>query len=219
MGTQSPIVHHHASLWSRVLEPLCSRAADVLEVGSFEGASARAFLTLLPLSRITCVDPFTGNVFEDPDYNRDIATLEARFDANMAAFAGRVEKIKSRSTPALDALAEAGQRFDVIYIDGSHARDDVLLDSVLAWRVLRQGGLIIWDDYIGGIHSRPEETTAKPAIDLFLDMHRSDLTVIEIGGQVIARKAPSGTPPGQPGWTFARTPRNLLRFLTKQPLL
>src|SRR5689334_22074915 len=36
---------------------------------------------------------------------------------------------------------------DVIYVDGSHARNDVIVDSILAWRLLRPDGLMIWDDY------------------------------------------------------------------------
>ena len=37
--------------------------------------------------------------------------------------------------------------FDLVYIDGSHSAKDVLLDSLLAWRLLRPGGAMIWDDY------------------------------------------------------------------------
>ena len=37
--------------------------------------------------------------------------------------------------------------FDLIYIDGSHSAKDVLLDSLLAWRLLRPGGAMVWDDY------------------------------------------------------------------------
>ena len=44
-------------------------------------------------------------------------------------------------------LVEAGRSFDLIYIDGSHRRDDVMVDSLLAWSLLREGGFIIFDDY------------------------------------------------------------------------
>lgn len=36
--------------------------------------------------------------------------------------------------------------FDVIYIDGDHDAVPVMRDTVLAWQLLRPGGLMIWDD-------------------------------------------------------------------------
>jgi len=37
--------------------------------------------------------------------------------------------------------------FDFMYIDGSHKCIDVYNDCVLAWRILRKGGLMVLDDY------------------------------------------------------------------------
>lgn len=33
----------------------------------------------------------------------------------------------------------------VVYIDGSHAAKDVIADAVLAWALLRPGGVLIFD--------------------------------------------------------------------------
>lgn len=37
--------------------------------------------------------------------------------------------------------------FDLVYIDGSHLRLDVLSDASMAWRLLREGGVMVFDDY------------------------------------------------------------------------
>jgi predicted O-methyltransferase YrrM len=36
--------------------------------------------------------------------------------------------------------------YDLIYIDGSHFPADVLEDAVLSWRLLKPGGMLIFDD-------------------------------------------------------------------------
>jgi hypothetical protein len=174
--------------WSRMLEPWAGRPSEVLEIGSFEGASATRFLEILPLARITCIDPFTGDPFGKPAYYGDIATIESRFDANVARFGSRVRKVKSRSIPALEALAQTDARFDVIYVDGSHLLDDVIVDSILSWRLLKNDGLMIWDDYRGGA-TWPAAERPKRAIDTFLWLH-PDHEILRKGYQLFVRKAP-----------------------------
>src|ERR1700693_1213356 len=167
---------NHTKRWSQVLASVAAREPAVLEVGSGVGGSAVAFLDLLPLSRITCID-----IFGNPQQEQD-------FDFNFAPFGSRVEKINSRSHPALDALAQAGRRYEVIYIDGSHARDDTLVDSLLAWRLLKDSGVMIWDDYVWELGHLPTEERPMAAIDLFLNLYAEKLTVVERGYQVIVRR-------------------------------
>ena len=199
---------NYAERWSRVLLPFRDREVAILEIGSAKGRSAAAFLELLPRARITCIDIFTN------------AAHEQHFDTTMAPFGSRVEKIKSRSFPALDALAVQNRAFEVIYIDGSHARDDALMDSLLAWPLLKPDGIIIWDDYVWEMGRLPAEERPKDGVDLFLGLHADQLTILERGYQVIAQRTSkrenlSGF---SEGFTFARTPRNLLRFLAGRPL-
>lgn len=37
--------------------------------------------------------------------------------------------------------------YDIIYIDGSHVNKDVLEDAIIAMRLLKEGGVLIFDDY------------------------------------------------------------------------
>ena len=173
------------AVWTSVLGDLADQHVDILEIGSWEGRSAIFFLEYLPHSRITCIDTFEGSPLlrSIPKWNAAIPYAQHRFDLNLLPYGDRVEKICSHSIPALFALFRAARCFDLIYIDGSHERDDVLMDSILSWRLLNENGILIWDDYTFQ-SARPP----KPAIDIFLAMNADDLTEIHRGKQLIVRK-------------------------------
>jgi predicted O-methyltransferase YrrM len=38
--------------------------------------------------------------------------------------------------------------FDLIYVDASHYAVDVLTDAVLSFKLLKAGGILIFDDYL-----------------------------------------------------------------------
>ena len=126
---------------------------------------------MFPGSTLTCVDSFdVGDSDRYADYQEELPFVEQRFDSNLAEFNGRVRKLKGASVPTLWSLGTANELFDLIYIDGSHERDDVLLDSLLSWRVLAPGGVIMWDDYKGAA-GLPDERRPQGAVDAFLRMH------------------------------------------------
>lgn len=177
---------HNFPVWETILADLRDSEVAVLEIGSWEGRSAIFFLRYLPLARLTCIDAFTGNPERhagDVEYLQACREVERRFDANLREFVGRVEKRKARSVPALDALAVEGRSYDVIYIDGSHTTDDVLIDSLLSWRLLKHGGLLMWDDY-----GKPGVDQPKPAIDAFLALKREQVSELHRGYQIIVQR-------------------------------
>ena len=86
--------------------------------------------------------------------------------------------------------------FDFVYIDESKGSADILEHSVLAWRLLKTGGVMIWDDYRwpGCLKHRdfckPADYANPPriAIDAFLQTHFERLEELSRGVQVIVRK-------------------------------
>jgi predicted O-methyltransferase YrrM len=158
---------------------------SILEIGSWEGRSAVFFLNFFPRAQITCVDTFAGSPQNHPDdsvYLQHAAESEERFETNLSEFARRVEKVKSRSVPALDRLSEIDRRYDLIYIDGSHEGDDVMVDSLLSWRMLNVGGLLIWDDY----RWKRDYYRPRSRIDAFRRLHKGELRVLHKGEQLIS---------------------------------
>jgi SAM-dependent methyltransferase len=169
----------HIPVWQTALAHLAGRPdVDFLEVGCFEG---RATVWLLgnilthPGARIDCVD-----VFFDPSY-------EWRFDHNIRTALGtsKVQKRKGRSQEILRGLPFA--HYDAVYIDGSHAAVDVLEDAVLAFRLLKPGGVLIFDDYEWNAHQDPL-LLPKIAINAFLGIYQRQYEMLHMGYQVIIKK-------------------------------
>jgi hypothetical protein len=186
----------HFELWSQFLEEFRNKSVNILEIGSAQGQSAIFFLRYLPHSRIVCIDLFPGRKI---------------FRRNLSEFGSRVAMMRGRSIIALDRLHNSHVFFDLIYVDGSHARDDVMLDSLMAWRLLKLGGVLIWDDYHW---QSPPVLGPREAIDSFLAMHPNCLDVLHHGSQVIIRKTaelPAFYPVGP---ALTRDVRSLILFLS-----
>lgn len=165
-------------------------ATRVLEVGSYEGASACYLIEHFGARaalEIHCVDPwgetasFGGGV--------DMGEIELRFRRNTALLVERsphpvtLEVHKNFSDIVLaQLLAQKGRGyFDLVYIDGSHQAPDVLADAVLGFRLLRPKGIMVFDDYLW---RGPRENDSNPAlcpklaIDAFINCNYSKLHVV-----------------------------------------
>jgi predicted O-methyltransferase YrrM len=174
-------VTNRAPVWAQILTPMRQEKLEVLEVGSFEGRSTIFWLEYLPESVVTCIDTFQGTT----RYHDDV---EGRFDRNTVAYGSRARKIKSASAAALAGLLAEGARFDLTYIDGSHFRDDVMVDCLLAWGMLRASGVMILDDYELDSHKKSAERP-HDAIDTFLGWRAGEIDVLHRGNQIIIRRA------------------------------
>jgi predicted O-methyltransferase YrrM len=178
-------------VWDQVFHRREKKILQVLEIGSFEGLGTNYFLRNFPNCSVTCIDPFMVPAKDGkplmPRAADAIGMAEARFDANTKDFAARVKKIKDKSVPILHRMAAENEAFDLIYIDGDHSRAAVLNDSILAWPLLKVGGIVIWDDYEWK-QDWPRHLVPKDAIDLFVEMFGSSLRILHKDYQVIAEK-------------------------------
>ncbi|MGZ8490094.1 MAG: class I SAM-dependent methyltransferase [Candidatus Binatia bacterium] len=176
-------VSANAPVWSKYLTEFAGKpAVHALEIGSYEGRSALWFLENVlthDSATITCID-----IFEED--------FDATFDGNVKAsgLGSKLTKLKGESRVALRSLKI---NFDFIYIDGSHVAKDVLVDAVLAWDLLKPGGVIIFDDYRmrrSPGDSQSDGLIPEPAIDAFLQVFRHYVDVIHRDYQVIVKKKP-----------------------------
>jgi len=177
----------HIPLWNKLVPRYKPR--KVLEIGSYEGRSACHLIeTCAPggAFEIHCVDSWQGGIEHDVTA---MSAVEARFDHNTAVAIKQVKqpvklvKHKSFSNIALARLLfiEGAGTFDVIYVDGSHQAPDVLTDAVMAFQLLRVGGLMIFDDYLWSMEGPGREdplNMPKPAIDAFLNIFQRKMFVV-----------------------------------------
>ncbi|NDD11596.1 MAG: class I SAM-dependent methyltransferase, partial [Betaproteobacteria bacterium] len=178
------------SAWENIVPMVKPRR--ILEVGSFEGASATYFIRRyggVHALELHCVDSWEGGA---EHALIDMTAVEQLFDANlaeaMAASPNAVHfvKHKGRSDQKLAQLIARGRAnyFDLAYIDGSHQAPDVLFDALAAFRLVRPGGLLIFDDYLWTGASQSEGqaidllSCPKPAIDAFTNLYRQKINLI-----------------------------------------
>lgn len=180
--------------WSKYLGVLEGKAVNALEIGCFEGRATKWLLENVltdDKSKITVIDTFEGSIeHRDGSANHDFSNTEAIFDFNVwMPYRHKVRKIKDTSFNALTAFNTGfeQEKFDLVYIDGSHMAKDVMADAILAWPLIKKGGIVIFDDYLWQPYPEPHKTP-KLAVDAFLKMVFDEMEPIHHGYQVMIRK-------------------------------
>lgn len=174
--------------WDKYLSHLKGgKYISALEVGSWEGMSACWTLQNILTgegSTLTCIDTFQGNP-ENGKLGYE-NSVRANFLSNISAI-GCADKVTLIETPSQQSLKFLHEKsFDFIYIDGSHVTTDVLTDLVLSWRLLKNGGIMILDDYR---YCVPEmDCVPALAIESFKTIFNRELIELHKDYQVIWRK-------------------------------
>lgn len=158
-----------------------------LEIGAFEGRSAVFMIESCAPNgtfEIACIDTWAGGFEHDL---ASMAAVEARFDRNMARARAKhdfvLSKMKSDSTLALAQLLSQGaaNSFDVVYVDASHEAANVLADAILAFRLVRVGGILIFDDYLWrAAEPRRQDLLDSPklGVDAFVNAYFRKLNIV-----------------------------------------
>ena len=179
----------HKTIWRRILNE--RKPKRLLEVGSYEGMSTVFLIQELSKSHsieLHCIDNWEGGI-EHKNIKTNMQEIEERFINNMKlASKGcrhrpNIKIHKGTSSHEMPKLITAGLReyFDFIYIDGSHQAPDVLLDAVLAFELLKIGGIMIFDDYLWN-EPRPGGKDPlrcpKIAIDAFTSIYGNKVKIM-----------------------------------------
>ncbi len=166
---------HNIDTWESYLKPFTNYPnVHALEIGSYEGMSACWLLDHVlthPQAKLTCIDLFFQESFE--------------LNIAQSGSAHKLIKLVGDSHAVLRTLSS--ETYDFIYIDGCHLADHVRQDAMLAWRLLKPGGLMIFDDYQWIDPTHPGQETYR-GIDAFLDIAKHHLAIVYQGYQVIVRK-------------------------------
>jgi predicted O-methyltransferase YrrM len=178
-----------APAWEVALAPFKGKpGVQYLEVGVYEGMSVSWMLENIltdPTSQVTAVDIFFGTEAESVNgFSQD---LRERFLRNIerAGGADRIRVVTDFSQLALRTLPL--NHYDIIYIDGSHMGPDVLEDAILAFRLLKENGVLIFDDY-RWLMKRPIMDRPKYALDQFVEFYGDQFDYLHNGAQLILRR-------------------------------
>lgn len=135
----------------------------IVEIGMSFGVSslvlAQALADTGPGGRLISVDPFEDSIF------RGIG----RLNVVRSGLDVTLQVVTEPSYLVLPRLIEAGERADLVFIDGNHTRDYVRTDTFLAHRLVRVGGVV-------GLDDTPNRHIAQLCRDLLTDYHYEEVT-------------------------------------------
>ena len=126
--------HGFSIYYENKLNKLKDKKLNILEIGSFAGASAAAFSKYLPYSKIYCFDVNISN-FKYRSKNIHVFGLDINNQE-------KVEKIINKIF-----LDNNITFFDLIIDDGSHKLSDILNGFKFFFKFLKKKGLYVIEDY------------------------------------------------------------------------
>lgn len=160
----------------------------VAEIGVFEGQFSKAIFDVCQPKELVLIDiwalgPMTsGDVDGNNKKIYDGEELERTARDRMGALGG-VRMIKSPSSVLATFPAKY---FDMIYIDGDHSYEGVMLDLVNSARAIKDGGWIMGHDYDYNLAKTPNKFDfgVRRAVDEFCQMHGQKIEAFGLDGCV-----------------------------------
>lgn len=191
-----PMIPHWEDVFNKYYDK--EKIKDVLEIGCYEGR-ATIFLCESILQdgvNYDIVDTFGGTLEESGMeqasklFDQDKDFLENTFKHNISFHPQINFNIhKGYSQYVLPVLAQQGKQYDFIYIDASHRADDTFIDAYYAHKMLKPGGLIIFDDFGWKDPALPHPVQSPElGIRMFFSMYNNLYTLIMEGYQIGAIK-------------------------------
>lgn len=178
----------HGDNWREWLGHLKDTPAYGLELGTWMGESAEWALANIfthPNAHYVCVDTFEGSA-EHHLAGIDCSTIEADAKERLAPFGDRVQIRKGYSNLVLRTY-DPVPILDFVYVDAAHDSFNVLRDAMLAFDLLKVGGVMIFDDYEWKVY--PDEIDRpKIAVDAFLACCARKVEIIGMGWQMAVKK-------------------------------
>lgn len=139
-----------------------------LEIGCIWGVSTITIL-LSGKGSLKSVDPIPQN---NPNMHAMVEVRHNDLLNRWEYFTGKSEEFWALNK----------DKYDLIYIDGSHDYDAVKLDLNAAWVCLQKGGLLLTDDYLHGHNHDSDYGVSLAVLEL---MHSKKITPVHMGKHCI----------------------------------
>lgn len=161
---------------------------DVAEFGVFEGLTSNYICDELlhPTGTLTCIDDLDSGYELDHDNELFQGQFE-RFIENTSRNNDKIWLIRKKTQNVLHVLRD--ESYDFIYVDADHRYNSVYYDGTNAFRMLRVGGWLLFDDYL--YNSATFEV--KKAIDRVLEENPNHRLLLKLN-QVLIQKLEAGSP-------------------------
>lgn len=166
----------HIPIWEKFLDVLKNKDNICLEIGSLYGGSSVYILDNFCTSDNSHLYIMDIN---DNDY----------LDNNVKPYKN-VTKIIGESSDSFKSFNHQNQTkefLDFVYVDGNHMSKYVLEDAVNSFYCLKEGGIMVFDDFAGGLE-QPKHLQVKTAVDSFLHSYEQHVQLLYIGYQLILKK-------------------------------
>jgi predicted O-methyltransferase YrrM/tetratricopeptide (TPR) repeat protein len=163
----------------------CRTELHVLEIGSWAGSSAitwaESVADLVGSGSVLCVDCWKMYQELELDASQHYSEMrKALQDAlvyrlflhniKCSGLQGYIDHIVGFSSEVLPSLV--GREFDIVYIDGSHRYENVLVDIRNSLPLLREGGILCGDDYelaLGQVDQDSHRSVLEKGLDAAMD--------------------------------------------------
>ena len=158
----------------------------VLEIGTYTGTSIINILDNIPNSIGLVIDKWENydEFYNDNNSKSEILSsivennIEKVFNRNIISknMKNRIKAIKGDSFDVLLQLSKNYEKFDFIYVDGSHLCLDCFSDLILAWDLLEENGILAIDDYI--LNKNDTLNSPYEAVNHFLNKYKNKYTML-----------------------------------------
>ena len=126
--------HGYSEFYEQHLNFFKNKKINILEIGSFAGASAATFVKYFPSAMIYCLDINLTN-FKFISKNIKVFGLDVSKKSMINKF---YQKIK---------ISQEIEHFDIIIDDGSHKLSDIIISLNTFFRNLTPGGFYVLEDF------------------------------------------------------------------------
>ena len=188
-GSRAHKMDHKDVIRRQVLKEL-GDVKTIIEIGVWRGRFSEVLLQEIKPEKLYLVDPWVSTHENDGDDaltdQKNAAEMEEIFNAVQSRFSkqidlGQVEIIRDISENGLGRFENGS--IDMVYIDGDHSYDGVMIDLALSYQKVRVGGFIMLDDY----HRRGWwGDDVLLAVHKFIGQHEKSIRIHSVIGAQIA---------------------------------
>ena len=181
-------------MWEQVFNSY-QNIENILEIGCYEGRATvwlceNVLINKTKNYQYDIVDTFKGSLDESGMEGtkkrlEEENFIENNFNYNISFFPHINFNIYKGFSQYVLPTFEIKEKYDFIYIDASHRADDTFVDAYFAHKLLKKGGILIFDDY-GWKDPKNLHLVNSPqlGVEVFNTMYDNEYQVIFKGYQV-----------------------------------